>query len=75
MIRRGAQAMYKRGAAVTPLGRNGGGAQAKLYASHNKTIVQILHKQCSTPMSMYKRGAVAGGAGVEVRPGRSSEII
>ena len=48
---RGAQAMYKRGGAVTSLGGDVVGAQAKLSASNNKTADQILHKQCSTPMA------------------------
>ena len=37
VVRRGAQAMYKRGGAVIPLGGDVGGAQAKLPASNNKT--------------------------------------
>ena len=45
VIRRGAQAIYKRGAAVTPLGRDRGGAQAKLSASNNKTTVRILTRR------------------------------
>ena len=51
VIRRGAQAIYKGGGAVISLVRDVGGAQAKLSASNNKTTVQILHKQCSTPMA------------------------
>jgi len=58
VIRRGAQAIRKRGVAVIPLGGDVGGSQAKLSTSNNKTTtsnkkttVQILHKQCSTPMA------------------------
>ena len=40
-----------RGAAVTPLGGDVGGAQAKVPASKQQKTVQILHKQCSTPMA------------------------
>jgi hypothetical protein len=52
VIRRGAQAMYKRGAVVTPLGKDGG-AQAKLSTLNNKTTVQIINKQYSIPMAKY----------------------
>ena len=53
MIRRGAYVMYKCGAAVIALEGDVGGAQAKLFDSYNKTGVQILHKQCCTPMAKY----------------------